>query len=335
MIITRTPLRVSLLGGGTDFSSWYTKHGALVVGGAINQYLYVTARSLPPYHDFKTRVVYSQIEHVKANADIDHRAVKACINYAMGHQRDTGLEITTLADMPSRSGTGSSSSFAVGLLNALHALRGEHSSPYHLAKAAMHVEQDMMLECVGCQDQIFAAFGGFNEIRFHRDGSFNVYPINISVAALAELESRLMLLYTNVPRTSSDVAKTYVPTIAENAKAQTAMTHLAEQGLEAIYAGKWDRVGELLDNAWQIKRGLGAAITNPQIDDLYSRARLSGAVGGKITGAGGGGCMLLLLKDPTCRMRVKNLLRDCVPIKFKFDHDGSRVLYSDRRSIHE
>lgn len=334
MIITRTPLRLSLLGGSTDFPIWFREHGGLVIGGAINRYVYITARALPHYHDFKTRVVYSQTELVKNNKEVEHKVVRAALEMLqLADDYSPGLEITTIADMPSRSGTGSSSSFAVGLLHALAALKGKFLSAESLATAAIHLEQEKLGECVGCQDQTFAAHGGFQAIRFHKDGTRGVYPITIPTEQLRDLESRLMLVFTGISRTSSEIANTYVPTLADKIKEQLAMVKLAEDGLEAVHKGDWEKLGRLLDNSWQIKRSLGSGITNSEIDRLYATARVYGALGGKITGAGGGGCMLLLLKDPSCRIELEQVLKDCVHIDFKFEHDGSRVIFSDRNYL--
>ena len=334
MIITRTPLRISLLGGGTDYPSSFREFGGLTLGGAINQYVYVTARKLRPYHDFKTRVVYSKTELVKDNKEVEHRVVRAALEVLqLTDSYSPGLELTTIADMPSRSGTGSSSAFAVGLLHALSALKGKFLSPESLATLAIHLEQEKLGECVGCQDQTFAAHGGFSYIRFHKDGTRGVYPISIPLPQLRDLESRLMLVFTGLPRTSSDVAATYVPSLAEKAKEQRAMLKLAEDGLQAIYKADWEKLGALLDNSWMIKRSLGTGVTNQHLDALYAKARVYGAHGGKITGAGGGGCMLLLLRDPVCRIELEHVLNDCVHINFSFEHDGSRVIYSDHEYL--
>lgn len=330
MIITRAPVRISLLGGGTDFPSWFQQHGGVVVGGAIDKYSYVWVNGLAPYHPYKSRFVYSDIETVQKHADIDHRAIKACLRY-MDMGDGPGVEIHHIADLPSRSGTGSSSTFVVGLLHALAAFNCKHLTPGELANAAYVVENKVMGECVGCQDQCWGAHGGFRIIRFHKDGTIGAYPVDIPAVQLADLQSRLVLAFTGISRTSSEVAKTYVPSLHEKVKEQMAMMRLAEEGIEAIYKADWEKLGRLLDNAWFIKRGLGEKVSSAAIDDLYATARVHGAIGGKITGAGGGGCLVLLMRDSSCRSGLERALteRGCTPIDFHFEHDGSQVIFAD------
>lgn len=329
MIITRTPFRVSLLGGGTDFPVWYRRHGGLVVGGAVDRYCYIHARELPPYHDYKTRVVYSAIEAVADNADIQHRAVNACVREVCP---SAALEVFHAADLPGRSGIGSSSSFVVGLLNALHALHGARPYPDELALAATRIEQDVLGETVGCQDQRFAAHGGLNVIRFRPSGEVSVLPLNLSDRAVADLEEHLLLFFTGESRTSSDVARTYAPSLGERDREQWAMVRLAEDGIEAVLRGRYEALGGLIDQSWRIKSGLAPGVDTATSSRLYSAARLCGAWGGKLTGAGGGGCMLLVC-PPEKRKGVVEAMRagGAVHIPFRFEYDGSVVVFRDRR----
>jgi D-glycero-alpha-D-manno-heptose-7-phosphate kinase len=331
MIISRTPFRVSFLGGGTDYPAWSRKHGGLVVGGAINRHCHITARFLPPFHDYKTRVVYSAIETVTDNSEIQHRAIRGVLAYLGLDKKDgPGLEVFHQSDIPSRSGTGSSSSFVVGLINALKSLRGWYTTPAELASDATFIEQVSMSESVGNQDQLFAAYGGLRSLRFWPDGDVRVNPIPLNADKVRELEQHLLLFFTGISRTSSDVAKGYVPTLAEREQEQWAMMRLAEQGVEAVHRCKWHELGELIDRAWRIKASF-PGVTSPAIDQWYCMARLSGAWGGKITGAGGGGCMLLVA-PPEKRAGIIDAMQKAgmVHIPFRFDFDGSSIVYSDK-----
>lgn len=334
MIITKTPLRVSIVGGGTDYPSWSRKHGGVTVGGAINRFTYLTARFLPPFHDYKHRVVYREIETVDDLDSLRHKAVKA-VAQKVGWPADrAGLEIGHLADLPARSGTGSSSAFVVGLLRALSALRGVSLLPHELAAAAVDVEQNLLGETVGCQDQTFAAHGGLNVLRFHRDGDVTVLPLALDPGHQQELEDHLLLFFTRLERTSSEVAATYAPSLGERAREQFAMMRLAEDGVHAIQGRDWERLGSLVDQSWRIKAGLSEAVTNHEVNRLYAAARLNGAFGGKLTGAGGGGCMVLVA-PPEKHAAVTAALGECVRIPFRFCHQGSAVVFSDKDNVRE
>ena len=331
MIITKTPVRVSLLGGGTDLPVWSRKHGGVVLGGAISKYSYVSARFLPPFHDHKSRVVYSKIELVGDNREIEHRAVNACVADVCPNDP---LEIMHQSDLPGRSGTGSSSTFVVGLLNALSSLHGQRLSPQELASRAIEIEQKRLGETVGAQDQTFAAFGGLNTIEFRRDGEIVVKPMVLNIGHIRELESHLMLFFTRVVRTSSEVSSTYAPTLDQKLEEQFTMMRLAEQGIEAVYNRYWERLGNLIDQSWRIKAGLSSAVTTAAINEFYTAARVGGAWGGKITGAGGGGCLLLVV-PPEKHERVKKLLveKGCVHVPFRFEFSGSSVIFADPHGI--
>lgn len=334
MIITRTPVRVSLCGGGSDLPGWSSKHGGLVVGGAVNHFSYLTARRLPPFHDYRIRLVYSGIETVNHVSDIAHRAVKACIEH-LGVRSD-GLEIMHASDLPGRSGTGSSSTFVVGLLKALSGLQGRLMLPHELAAAAIEVEQTRMGETVGAQDQVFAAHGGLNALRFQQNGDIDVRPLVLSADHVNELESNLLLFFTNVPRTSSEISATYAPTIGEKEREMFALMKLTGLAVDAIYQKKWDRLGDLIDQSWRIKSGLSAAVSTPAIAETYAAARLAGAWGGKLTGAGGGGCLLLVAPQESHSDIVgKMTARNCVHIPFRFSFSGSEVIFCDPNGIKE
>lgn len=326
MIISRTPTRVSLLGGSTDYREFYLKNGGIVIGGAINLYSYLSVRSLLPFHDFKSRVVYSEIETVQSNKEIKHRAIRAVLEHL---QIEDGVEIFHSSDLPSRSGTGSSSSFIVGLLHALSSLKGNHLFAHELLRRSLEIEQESMGECVGSQDHCFASYGGFNVIRFRKTGEINVSPVEIGGAALRNLEAHLLLLHTGISRSASDVARSYVSTLGERSEPWE-LLRLAEQGIDAVYKNDYERLGKLIDQSWMIKRGLSPEVSSKYIDDLYLAGRVCGAWGGKLIGAGKGGCLVFVAPPEKHRNIVAEL--KLVPIPFQFDHDGSRVIFMDRKS---
>lgn len=331
LIITQTPFRVSLVGGGLDYPCWFRHHEGLVVGGAINKNLFITARYLPPFHEFRTRLSYSRIETVMRNSDIEHRAIRACIDYL--RLDDAGLEISHLADLPGRSGTGSSSSFVVGLLHALASLQGRLLLPHELAGAAMEIEQQRLNETVGCQDQIFAAHGGLNTIRFRKNGEMDVYPFAFAAEHVEELESHLMLFFTKLHRTSSDVADSYAGVLGERKAELFAMARLAEEAIGVLHYRRWERLGQLIDQSWRIKSGLSEKVTTPAINLLYARARLAGAWGGKVTGAGGGGMLLLCVPPEKHEKVAAALAGDTVRVAFRFQQSGSSVIFVERDNL--
>lgn len=339
MIITQTSHRLSLCGGGSDYSSWFRQNSGLVVGGTINQHSYVSARYLPPFHPYKTRVVYSDIETVKENQEIKHRAVRACLQYLNWDGPEApGLEIFHAADLPGRSGTGSSSSFVVGLLNAIAALKGRRMLPSELADAAIHVEQTLMGETVGCQDQTWAAYGGLNVIKFQQNGEINVYPLLMNHEQIEALEWHLLLFFTGISRTSSDVAKTYAAKLGESEQArnQWAMLRLAEQAVGVIEAGNYEKLGDLIDKSWRIKASLSSAVNTDKISQMYAAARVHGAWGGKITGAGGGGSMVLVAPPERHQAIVARMEEmGATHIPFRFSFGGSQVVFTERGNIDE
>lgn len=308
-----------------DYKEWFLKNGGLVVGGSIDKRCYISARYLPPFHEYKTRVVYSAIETVKHNLDIQHRAIKATIEH-LGMQ-DASLEIFHSSDLPGRSGTGSSSSFVVGLAHALACLKGTLKLPAELMEDAIYIEQKRMGEAVGCQDQAFAAHGGVNIIKFRKGGdiSVQVLPINIK-----DLEAHLLLIFTGINRTASDIAKTYVGSLGERGQEQWAMMSLAEQGIESLYKSDYEKLGKLIDKSWRIKAGLSPQVTTPLINEAYITARVNGAWGGKLIGAGGGGCILLVAPPEKHSSILTALPSQFVNIPFHFDHDGSVVIFANR-----
>ena len=324
MIISRTPFRVSFFGGGTDYPVWTREHGGAVLAATIDKYCYISVRELPPFFDHKFRVVYSVVENVKDVKEIGHPAVRAVLEWLGA---DKGLEIHHDGDLPARSGLGSSSAFTVGLLGAIHALRGRHVSKDALAAEAIHVEQCLLREPVGLQDQISASFGGFNHIMFRRDGSYDVMPMILPRERLEALQDHLVLVFTGISRTSADVAETVVANLEERASEMQALQQMVDRAIQMLSSPTTDlaEFGRLLHDSWMLKRGLSTSVTNQAIDALYQAAIDAGAVGGKLLGAGGGG-FLLLFVPPADRARVLNALPGLIAVPFKFETSGCRIV---------
>ena len=326
MIISRTPYRLSFFGGGTDYPGWYLQNGGQVLSTTIDKYCYLTLRYLPPFFEHRTRVVYSRIESVKSIDEIQHPAVRECLRYL---NFTHGLEIHHDGDLPARSGMGSSSSFTVGLLHALYALRGCMRSKMQLMNEAIHVEQDMIKETVGSQDQAAAAYGGFNHIIFHRTGEIEVRPLPLRRSRLQDLSEHLMLFYTGIMRTASEVAKSYVEDIQSKEFRLKRMHAMVDEGIELLAGdGCICKFGELMNEAWEAKRGLSSKVSNGTVDDLYNRARNAGAIGGKIAGAGGGG-FLMLFVPPSSQTRVREELGELLHVPFRFESNGSQIILYD------
>lgn len=324
MIITRTPFRISFFGGGTDYPPWYRDHGGAVFATTIDKYCYITCRRLPPFFEHKHRIVYSHIENVRDIEEIKHPAARAVLKWA---NVVDGLEIHHDGDLPARSGLGSSSAFTVGLAHALYGLRGQMVSKSTLAKDAIHIEQDLIGENVGSQDQVSAAYGGFNRIDFHRDDSFDVTPVIIPVHRRDELRDHLMLCFTGFSRIADEIAKSQIDNFSNREKELNRMREMVDEAI-AILADcsvSIDEFGKLLDLSWKYKRSLSDRVSTPEIDQIYDEAMRAGAIGGKILGAGGGGFMLLFAK-PEKHAAIRERLKELVHVSFNFDDSGSRVV---------
>ncbi|QGX41336.1 kinase [Permianibacter aggregans] len=324
MIISRTPFRISFFGGGTDYPGWYLKNGGAVLSTSFDKYCYITCRELPPFFDHKYRIAYSRVENALTADSIEHPAVRAVISQM---EINEGLEIHCDADLPARSGLGSSSSFVVGLLNALKAYKGIRVSKQWLAKEAIRIEQEVLAESVGSQDQTAAAFGGMNVIHFDRDGGIRVEPVICSRDRVELLNDHLMLFFTGFSRIASEVAKAQVQNISKKEADLHRMRTMVDEGLEILCENRDIReFGELLHLGWTLKRGLSEKVSNDQIDALYERARIAGAVGGKLLGAGAGGFMLLFV-EPSRRNEVKAALSELIHVPFRFENSGAQVVY--------
>jgi len=324
MIITKTPYRISFFGGGTDHPIWFKENGGKVLATTFDKYCYISIRNLPQFFDHKFRIVYSSIESVKTVNQIKHPSVRETLNY---FNINKGLEIHHDGDLPARSGLGSSSSFTVGLINALNALEGVQNSKLDLANSAIHVEQNLINECVGSQDQISAAYGGMNEIIFNRDESFLVNPAILSQDRKNELNDHLMLFYSGISRFSSDISKSQVSNIKNCTPQMQDLFDMVDEGSSILKNPNisLDEFGKLLHESWQVKRSLSDKVSNSLINEIYEVARSSGALGGKVLGAGGGGFILLFVK-PKDQEVVKVKLKNLVHVPFKFENTGSKVV---------
>jgi D-glycero-alpha-D-manno-heptose-7-phosphate kinase len=324
MIISRTPFRVSFFGGGTDYPAWYRAHGGEVLATTIDKFCYISVRKLPPFFDHRFRVVYSVVENVKEPAEIRHPAVRGVLDWM---QITTGLEIHHDGDLPARAGLGSSSAFTVGLLNALHALAGRRTSGDRLASEAIHVEQQVIGEAVGSQDQISSAVGGFNHITFRTDGTYHVAPMIMPRERLAALQDHLMLVFTGISRTAAELAAAVIDRLPDRTRELKAMQALVGPAMEILSSPQADLLefGRLLDESWQIKKRLADRVTNGTVDDVYRAAREAGAIGGKLLGAGGGGFLLLFVR-PEDRAPVRERLGALIEVPFRFEPSGSRIV---------
>lgn len=324
MIISRTPFRVSLFGGGTDYPGWFRENGGAVFGAAIDKYCYISVRKLPPFFEHRHRIVYSKVETVRETSEIQHPAVRGIIS-ELGFEE--GLEIHHDGDLPARSGLGSSSAFTVGLLHALHALRGRMVSQEDLAKEAIRIEQEVLKESVGCQDQIWAALGGLNRIDFRRTGDFVVTPITLGAERRAELQRSIILFFTGFSRFASDFAQSQIENLDKRRQELAAMQAMVDQALDIIRSETTPlrELGKLLHESWQLKRRLADNVSNPELDAIYEAGRDAGAIGGKLLGAGGGGFMVFFV-EPEARQRVLDALGRLVHVNFDFDTQGSKIV---------
>jgi len=324
MIITRTPYRISFFGGGTDYPAWYEKNGGAVLSTTINKYSYLTCRHLPPFFNHKHRIVYRQIENVNNIKDIDHPSVRETLKF---FKIDKGLEIHHDGDLPAMSGLGSSSSFTVGLVTALNALRGQLKTKREVALNAIHIEQNLIKENVGSQDQTAASFGGFNLIQFGGPRIITVDPVVLSRERIEELESHLMLFSTGLFRKASKIAASQIKTIPKKTEELHAMRAMVDEGISILRSkNSIENFGKLLHESWKLKRGLTSKISNTAIDDIYETGRKAGVIGGKLIGAGGGGFMLLFAR-PENQERIKIKLKNLLYVPFCFEYLGSQVIY--------
>ena len=326
MIITRTPLRVSFFGGGTDYPDHFREHGGQTLGVAINYYSYITVKSLAPLFDYAIRVGYRRTELAQHLDEVEHPSVRECLRY-MGVEGN--VEVDYIGDLPARSGLGSSSSFTVGLLHALHAYKGELTTRDQLAREAVYVEQQMIGERVGVQDQYLCAHGGLTHLKMRRDGQIKAQAVPLRSNRLEDFHSHLMLFYTGLQRNAHDVLDEQIANTRQGTVTADLhqMSDLVDQGIEVLTSERSLSVfGELLHDAWEIKRGLSRKISNADIDRHYAAARRAGAVGGKLLGAGGGG-FLLFVAPPERQAGIARALWPLKQVPFQFDFTGSDIAF--------
>lgn len=323
MIISRTPFRMSFFGGGTDYPRWFKDKPGAVLATTIDKYCYISCRYLPPFFEHKSRIIYSKMEHISELDEIQHPAVRETLRFL--DVRD-GVEIHHDGDLPARTGLGSSSSFTVGLLNCLYALKGFMPTKEQLTSEAIHIEQEMCQENVGCQDQALAAHGGFSLIEFGGENHLKARQVTVKKEILDDLQNHLMLYFTGFSRTASEIARHQIRNIPKKEDSLTRMYGMVAEAVEMLNTERVSAFGELLHESWMLKRQLSDRITTDHIDDIYSQARSAGATGGKLLGAGGGGFVLLFVppdKQPAVRTRLKNLLR----VPFRFENLGSQIIF--------
>lgn len=322
MIITQTPFRMSFFGGGTDFPEFYEQYGGAVISTTFDKYCYVNVRHLPRFFDYSTELSYSRTERVTSVDDIQHPAIREAMKYLDMHE----LRLTYEADLPARSGLGTSSSFAVGMLNAFYALKGKYADKKRLADDAIYLERVLCGEAGGVQDQIAASFGGLNRIDFSAEG-YTVNPIIISPERKALLNRNLMLFFTGFSRFSADIQVSTRNAIEDKRKQLLEMYDLVDEA-EKILTTERDlnEFGRLMDHSWKLKRGINSQISTDSIDGLYHRAMEAGAGGGKLLGAGGGGFLLFYIEEDK-RERLKKAMENLLYIPFEFENVGTRVIH--------
>jgi len=325
MIITKTPFRVSFFGGGTDYPEYFRKHGGAVLGTAIDKFAYHSVtRFYSRLFDYSVRISYRQVECVKSVEEIQHAPFRECLKWC-GISGE--IEVNYAAELPSFSGLGSSSSFVVGLLNALYAYQGKNIPPLELARQAIELEREVLKETVGCQDQVLAAVGGFNVVEFRPDGEIVVRPLPLRPERIRQLEEHLLMVFTGLHRRASDTAARQVQRIGENGPLLRRMREMVEEAAGILMdSDGLSRFGNLLHEAWMLKRQLDSSVSNGAIDRLYREGMEAGALGGKLLGAGGGG-FLLFFVPPERREKVKSRLSHLEEVKVKLNAPGSHVIH--------
>lgn len=323
MIITRTPFRMSFFGGGTDLSGFFNEHGGSVISTTFDKYCYVTVRHLPAFFDYKTHLTYSKTEYVNSYEEIQHPAIRE----AMKHMNMHNIRLTYESDLPARTGLGTSSSFAVGMIEAFYALNGKYADKRKLADDAIYLERELCKEAGGIQDQIAASFGGLNRIDFSKDG-YTVRPIVISRARKEKLNNNLMLFFTGFSRFSSDIQKGTEKSMKDKTKELLEMYSLVDKAEKVLTdeSCDLDEFGRLLDYTWKLKRGISSGISTGSIDEQYEKAMKAGALGGKLLGAGGGGFLLFYVPQEK-QAAVKKALENQMYVPFKFENEGTRIIH--------
>lgn len=327
MIISKTPFRISFFGGGTDYPVWYREHGGSVLSTTINKYCYISCRYLPPFFDYKYRIRYTVREETQTIEEIKHPSVRECLKF-LGIKE--GIEMVHTSDLPALSGIGSSSAFTVGFLNSLYSLIDKEVSKRQLVLDAIHVEQNLIKESVGSQDQTAAAFGGLNRIDFGGEKEISVQPINIGKERLELLQNHLMMFFTGFSRIASDIAAEQIEKTPSKGKELILMKGMVDEAINILNSSP-ERItdfGKLLHEAWKIKKSLSSLISTNEIDAIYESAINAGALGGKICGAGGGG-FIIFFAEPKVQPRIKEKLKNLLYVPFRFESLGSQIIFNN------
>lgn len=326
MIITKTPVRLSFFGGGTDYPAYFNRYPGAVLGTTINKYNFVTVNPLSPFFDYNYRISYSKQELVKNYQDIIHPSVRECLTY---FNIEKGTEINIVADLPARSGLGSSSTFTVGLINALYALKGINATKVQLAMDAVKIEQELIGELVGSQDQYHAAYGGLSKIDFNKN-DVTVNTIDINKKYLKKFESQLLLFFTGQTRYANEILDEQIKNTKTCVKDKYLMKmyNMVDIGIDLLTKGDIESFGRLLDKSWNYKKELSTKITNEQINNLYSLAINAGAYGGKLAGAGSGGFLMFVVPEER-KISIRKALKNLLEVDFLFEKSGSKVIFKD------
>ena len=331
MIISQTPVRISFFGGGTDFPEHFTRFGGAVLSTTIDKFVYLTVNYLSNFFDYRIKISYSKTELVNQVDEVKHPAVRACLKH-LGIK--SNIEINYFSNLPARTGLGTSSSFVVGLLQALYAYQGRRVSARRLAEEAVFVERELIPENVGYQDQYAAAYGGLNYISFRETDEVRVEKVVCPPGIIRTLQENLLLFYTGIQRYSDEIQKKHVSRIDTNKKSLRTLSELAIRGRDILCGTKdgLDDFGRLLDEGWQLKKNMGTGVSSPEIDEMYSRAIQGGAAGGKLLGAGGGGFLLLYVPPPHQTI-VRSALSGLLEVTFSFERNGSQIIFYDPEKL--
>ncbi|TDO96253.1 kinase [Marinomonas balearica] len=324
MIITRTPFRVSLFGGGTDYPAWYLENGGAVIGTTIDKYCYLSIRKLPPFFEHKHRIVYSNIENVTEASQIAHPAVRGVMTE---YPTDYGIEVHHFSDLPARSGLGSSSAFTVGLINAIRALEGKISSAQFLGREAIRIEQEIIKEKVGSQDQIWAAHGNTNFIKFNQSGRIDVSKLIMRHGSHSLLNDHILLFFTGFTRIAETIAVKQIENVKRKHQQLKTLYQMALEARSVLQSKEpeFHQIGLMLNDAWQLKRELADGISTPEIDDIYEAGIRAGALGGKLLGAGGGGFMMFFA-PPENHNAIRKALSNLIHVNCNIGSEGSKVV---------
>ncbi|MDB3982330.1 hypothetical protein N9419_02580 [Candidatus Pelagibacter sp.] len=323
MIISKTPYRISFFGGGSDYPEWYQKFGGEVISTSINKYVYISIRNLPSFFKHKYRILYSRDEQVQKIENIKHKPVREILKY---YKVKTGLEVHYDGDIPARTGVGSSSAFVVGFLNSIMALNKKNITKKNLAKKSIFLETKVLDEVVGSQDQIACAVGGFNNIKFLKNGSFQIKKIKLEFHKKNMLENNLFLVYSKIQRTAEVIAKSFVNNLSEKKfKEMEEINGIVKEAKLELKSNNISNFGKLLHESWLVKRNLSQKVSNNKIDELYNFALEAGAEGGKLLGAGGGGFFVFYVKKNKQKIFKKKMKKNLI-LPFKFDENGSEII---------